>query len=220
MLKPEVPAAVARLNDVLAGVDEATVREPSGLPGWSRAHVIAHLTNFSDAMTRQVDEAREGRLVEFYDGGMPARNAGIEAGSTRSAEELKQQVGRATAGLLAAWEKVDDWSRPVTHRNGTLADTVYTGWREITIHTADLGLDHATVDDWSQDFCLHLLDFLRPRVPEGTRLVLQAPGVRWEHGEGDERVIEGKVTDLTAWMAGRQPRGPLVGELPELSPWP
>lgn len=220
MLKPEVPAAAARLNAVIADVDEAAVREPSALPGWSRAHVMAHIANFSDAMKRQVDEAVAGRLIEFYDGGMPARVAAIESGSTRSAEELKQNIARATAGLVAAWETVDDWTRPVTHRNGTLADTVYTGWRELAIHTADLGLDHATSDDWSPEFCTHLLTFLRPRVPEGTHLVLQAPGVRWEQGEGDEVVIEGKLTDLTAWMAGRQPRGPLTGDLPELLPWP
>ena len=219
MLKPEVPAAVQRLNVVLAEVDESAARGPSALPGWSRAHVVAHLGNFGDAMTRQVEEALEGRQVDMYDGGPPARNAAIESDAARPVDELTQHVREALANLVAAWERVDDWSRPIRHRNGTLADTVYNAWREVDVHAADLDLSYTT-DDWSQDFCMHLLAFLRPRVPEGTRLVLQAPGVRWAHGEGDELVIEGKLTDLTAWMAGRQPRGPLTGDLPELQPWP
>lgn len=51
-------------------------------------------------------------------------------------------VRQATAGLLDAWEKVgpDDWARPVRHRDSTVAATVYTGWRELEVHTADLGL--------------------------------------------------------------------------------
>ncbi|MEV6281756.1 maleylpyruvate isomerase family mycothiol-dependent enzyme [Kribbella sp. NPDC051770] len=221
MLKPEVPAAVAeRLIEVVAGVDEAAAREPSMLPGWSRAHVMAHLVGFSDAMTRQVTEANARRLVEFYDGGMPARVAAIESRSTEPVDVLKREIARATAALVSAWGQVEDWSRPVTHRNGTLADTVYTGWRELTIHTADLGLSHATTDDWPEDFCLHLLDFLRPRVPAGTQLVLQAPNHRWTEGESDQVVVEGNLTDLTAWLAGRRPQRELTGDLPELLPWP
>ncbi|ADB34522.1 hypothetical protein Kfla_5512 [Kribbella flavida DSM 17836] len=219
MLRPEVPVAVERLNEVLAGVDDDLVRAPSALPGWSRAHVIAHLANFSDAMTRQVEQALAGRLVEFYDGGRPARDAAIEAGARRSAEELRNHAKRATAELLAAWQRVDDWSRPVKHRDGTLADTVYTGWRELEVHTADLALA-PTTDDWSEAFCLHLLEFLQPRVPEGVRLVLQTPDVHWAHGSGTDTVVAGRLTDVTAWMAGRRPRGPLTGDLPELAPWP
>ncbi|TWD73286.1 maleylpyruvate isomerase [Kribbella amoyensis] len=217
--RPSVAAAVERLTAVIAPVDEEAARAASGLPGWSRAHVMAHLANFSLAMTRQVDEARAGRLVEMYDGGRPARSAAIEADSARPAEELKDRVNAATADLLAAWAQVDDWSRPVSHRNGDLASTVFTAWREFEVHTVDLALA-ATSDDWSPEFCLHLLDFLRPRTPEGIRLRLEAEDVVWEEGGGQVRVVKGRLTDLTAWMAGRQPVSSLVGELPELSPWP
>lgn len=65
----EVRSAVARLNGVLAALDQARVRAPSGLPGWSRGHVMIHLANFSQAMTRQVDESLAGRLIDMYDGG-------------------------------------------------------------------------------------------------------------------------------------------------------
>lgn len=219
MLKPEIRAAADRLNAVLAGVDDDAARAASGLPGWSRGHVMAHLANFSDAMTRQVEEALAGRLVEMYDGGRPARDAAIETDSGKSAQQLKENVAAATGNLIAAYEKVDDWTRPVTYRNSDLTATAYCGWRELEIHTIDLALQ-PTSDDWSEEFCLHLLDFLRPRTPEGIKLVLDTGTTKWENGDGPVQIVEGRLTDLTAWIAGRQPRQPLAGDLPELKPWP
>jgi maleylpyruvate isomerase len=165
----EDSSAVARLDGVLAAHDEAAVRAPSGLPGWSRGHVMIHLANFNQAMTRQVDESPAGRLIDLYDGGRAARDAAIEAGAGQSAGALKQQVRAATTDLVRAWDEVgpDDWAPPVRHRDSTLGDTVYAGRRELAVHTVDLALD-PTSDDWSHEFCLHLLDFLRPRTPDNT----------------------------------------------------
>ncbi|TDU91533.1 maleylpyruvate isomerase [Kribbella voronezhensis] len=220
-MQPDLTAAVDRLNAVLEGVDEAAVRAPSRLPGWSRGHVLTHLANFSEAMTRQVEEALAGRLVEMYDGGRPARDAAIERGAGRPAGELKRHVRQASQGLLQAWQKVgpDDWDRPVRHRESTVAATVYTGWREYEIHTVDLGLE-PTSDAWSTEFCLHLLEFLRPRTPDNLHLILRAPDLEWEAGTGETRVLTGALTDLTAWMAGREPQRPVSGDLPALDPWP
>jgi maleylpyruvate isomerase len=153
----------------------------------------------------------------MYDGGRPARDAAIEAGAGRSADELRNHVATASTGLLAAWAKVDDWSRPVLHRSSDLAATVYTGWREYEVHTVDLALQ-PTSDDWSEEFCLHLLDFLRPRTPAGVHLILDAGDVRWDNGSGEDLVLTGKLTDLTAWLAGRPHT--VTGDLPDLNPWP
>jgi maleylpyruvate isomerase len=221
-VRPEVKTAVQRINDTVAGVDEDAVRAPSALPGWSRGHVITHVANFSEAMTRQVHEALQGRLIEVYDGGRPGRDAAIEAGAGRSADELKEHLLQATSGLVAAWEKVgpDDWERPIVHRDSNLAAGSYSSWRELAVHTVDLALE-PTADDWSTEFCLHLLDFLRPRTPDGIQLILQADdGTRWETGAGQERILTGKLTTLTAWYAGRTPPGPINGSAPQLLPWP
>jgi maleylpyruvate isomerase len=107
----------------------------------------------------------------------------------------------------------------VRHRDSTLGDTVYAGWRELEVHTVDLALD-PTSDDWSREFCLHLLDFLRPRTPDNTRLVLRAGETTWENGTGEPRIPTGKLTDLTAWLGGRTPQNPIDGDPPELTPWP
>jgi maleylpyruvate isomerase len=214
-----IESSISRLNALLVNLDDAAVRAPSGLPGWSRGHVLTHIANFSEAMTRQVEEALAGRLIEMYDGGRPARDAAIEAGSGRSADELRDHVATASTGLLAAWAKVDDWSRPVLHRDSDLAATVYTGWREYEVHTVDLALQ-PTSDDWSDEFCLHLLDFLRPRTPDGIHLILDAGDVRWENGTGEDRVLSGRLTDLTSRLAGRPLVRPITGDLPDLKPWP
>ncbi|GAA3548311.1 maleylpyruvate isomerase family mycothiol-dependent enzyme [Kribbella ginsengisoli] len=218
-MNPPIEASISRLNALLVDLDDATVRAPSALPGWSRGHVLTHIANFGEAMTRQIDEARAGRLIEMYDGGRPARDAAIEAGAGRSADELRDHVAATSAGLLAAWEKVDDWSRPVRHRDSDLAATVYAGWREYEVHTVDLALE-PTSDDWSEDFCLHLLDFLRPRTPDGIHLILDAGTTRWENGTGEDRLLAGRLTDLTSWFAGRPLVREITGDRPELKPWP
>jgi maleylpyruvate isomerase len=210
-------ASISRLNGLVVTLDDQAVRASSGLPGWSRGHVLTHVANFSEAMTRQIEEALAGRLIEMYDGGRPARDAAIEAGAGRSADELRNHLATASAGLLAAWGKVDDWSRPVLHRDSDLAATVYAGWREYEVHSVDLALE-PTSDDWSEEFCVHLLDFLRPRVPTRIHLILDSGDLRWENGAGEDLVLTGDLTDLTAWLAGR-PHS-ITGDLPDLNPWP
>ncbi|MEV5964225.1 maleylpyruvate isomerase family mycothiol-dependent enzyme [Kribbella sp. NPDC051952] len=221
MALTDVKTAVTRVNAMLADLDDETARADSGLPGWSRGHVITHIANFSEAMTRQVEEALQGRLIEVYDGGRPARDAGIESGAGRSAADLQDHLLQATTNLITAWDKVgpDDWSRPILHRNSNLAAGLDACWRELTIHTTDLALTH-TPADWPEDFCLHLLDFLQARTPDNIRLVLQSDSTTWENGTGEEVLLTGKFTDLTAWYAGRPAPGPITGPVPELLPWP
>jgi maleylpyruvate isomerase len=218
----DVKTAVTRLNTLLTDLDDATARAASGLPGWSRGHVITHLANFSEAMTRQVEEALQGRVVEMYDGGRPARDAGIEAGAHRPAAELTTHLERATTALVTAWDKVgpDDWTRSILHRNSNLSAGLNATWRELAIHTVDLNLG-ITPASWSPAFCLHLLDFLRPRTPETIHLVPHPDdGPTWETGTGEPHVLTGTLTDLTAWYAGRTPPGPITGPTPDLLPWP
>jgi maleylpyruvate isomerase len=217
----DVHAIADQLLTLTAGLDDATARGDSDLPGWSRGHVMTHLAYFSEAMTRQVDEALQGRLIEVYDGGRPARDAAIEAGADRPATELRTHLHQAVTTLLASWDKVSptDWPLPILHRNSNLSAGLQATWRELTIHTTDLNLG-ITPATWSEDFCLHLLDFLRPRTPDGIHLILQAPTTTWENGTGNDITLTGALTDLTAWYAGRPSPGPITGEAPELLPWP
>ncbi|WP_432880513.1 maleylpyruvate isomerase family mycothiol-dependent enzyme [Kribbella sp. CA-245084] len=217
----EVHAAADALLALVADLDDAAARGDSALPGWSRGHVITHIANFSEAMTRQVDGALDGRLIEMYDGGRPARDAAIETGADRSAADLHTHLTQAVTTLLASWDKVSptDWPLPILHRNSNLSAGLQATWRELTIHTTDLNLG-ITPASWSPSFCLHLLEFLRPRTPDGTHLILQAEDITWDNGTGEDVVVAGALTDLTAWYTGRPTPGAITGEKPPLLPWP
>ncbi|WP_207931213.1 maleylpyruvate isomerase family mycothiol-dependent enzyme [Streptomyces sp. 8K308] len=226
-VRDAVFAAQDRLRALLPGLTDAAAREPSALPGWSRAHVLSHLEGVGLALARQAEFASRGELVDVYDGGRPARDAGIEAGARRDAAALRAALTAALDRVRATWAAVgpDEWDRPVRYRQGPLRGALLAWWREAEIHTADALLG-ATPADWSRAFCGHTLDFLAPRVPADTRLVLVATDgpERREFGTGPQDVVvRGPLTDLTAWLAGRAPAAPPrpeTGELPQLDPWP
>jgi maleylpyruvate isomerase len=204
-----------RLAEVIEDLTDEQVAQPSALPGWTRGHVLAHLANVTVGLAGQAEH--EGTKVEVYPGGRAERDAAIEAASGRTAAEHRAAIADAAARLAKAWAGVRDWDTPVFYRDGTLTGTAYAIWREVEIHTRDLDLGPVT---WSPEFCDHVVEFLSVRVPDGVRLTLQAPERRWTLGEGEDVTLTGSLTDLTAWLAGREPAGPITGEAPELKPWP
>jgi maleylpyruvate isomerase len=221
-LLSDVRARNTRLVKLVEGLTDAEARGDSALPGWSRGHVLSHLAYLSTAFARQVDHAVDGKLVEVYDGGRPARDAAIEAGSGRPAAELRQGIVDAVDVFERAVARLgpDDLDRPVIYRAGVVRDVLDSHWRELEIHTTDLRLGYTTAD-WTPEFCAHVIDYLlAARSPEGVRLVLVAQEQEWAGGDGRAVEVRGALTDLTAWLAGRQPKGVLDGAVPELAPWP
>ncbi|WP_326809042.1 MULTISPECIES: maleylpyruvate isomerase family mycothiol-dependent enzyme [unclassified Streptomyces] len=225
-MKPPVAAvseAHGTLERLVAGVNDQQVAEASALPGWSRGHVLAHLTDNARMFTRIAEHALRGELVAAYDGGMDERNAIIEATAGRSADEHRAELARHTARLQAAWARVGaaHWSRPVTFRNADLAATVRARWREVWIHMTDLELG-VRPDDWPEELACHAVDFLLCRLPVGTLVRAQDVHRRWSTGDDPATVVTGQVRDLAAWLAGRTPTVPPVAAegMPALGPWP
>ncbi|MCM2429851.1 maleylpyruvate isomerase family mycothiol-dependent enzyme [Streptomyces sp. RKAG337] len=223
---PAVLESQSRLRALLAGLTDAEVRAPSALPGWARGHLLSHVEGVGFALARQARYALKDELIDPYDGGRPARDAAIEAGHGRSAAELRAAVTAALDEAERAWTAVGprDLERPVRYRDATLSAAALAWWRELEIHTADAAIGYRPAQ-WSRPFCAHVLDFLAPRVPDGVRLTLaasdgpEAPVL----GDGEPVTVRGRLTDLTAWLAGREPQGPLdsgSAPLPELGPWP
>ncbi|MEU5011560.1 maleylpyruvate isomerase family mycothiol-dependent enzyme [Streptomyces sp. NPDC021749] len=231
-VRAEIEAGQERLRALLPGLTDAAVRAPSALPGWSRAHVLAHIEGIARATARQARYALRGELVELYDGGRAERAAGIEAGAVRDAAALREAVGAALDESFAAWAAVGpaDWSRPVRYRDGDLRTVLWAWWRELEIHTADARLGHGP-QDWPHGLCHHLLSHLAPRAPKDLRLVLEATDEAFRREYGDagapEVTVRGRRTDLAAWLAGRAPHRPLdcrrasrPAPLPDLLDWP
>lgn len=213
-----------RLRGLLTDLTEDAARAPSALPGWSRGHVLTHIEGVGLALARQARYALRGKLIEVYDGGRPARDAAIDAGYSRSAQRLTTALGNALDEVEASWSAVGpgDWDRPVRYRDGVLLDVGLAWWRELEIHTADALLGRSTTD-WSEPFCTYAVEYLVPRVPDGIHLTLAATDGpwTWTRGSGTAVSVQGRLTDLAAWLAGRIPAAPLTGDpLPTLGNWP
>ncbi|WP_264030632.1 maleylpyruvate isomerase family mycothiol-dependent enzyme [Cellulosimicrobium sp. SH8] len=214
-------------------LDDAGLVGPSALPGWSRSHVLAHVTAIGEAMARQAELAARGELVEVHDGGAVGREAGIQTGARRTVAEHVAALESLAERLDAAWPAPGSsgWDAPVTYRDGTVADALVAWWREARIHAVDLDAGIG-LDTWPRPLGLHLLDFLGVRLtddvvvevaeeparlrvgPGGLRLAAE-PGAS-PHAETpvgsdpgfdahDGVVVRGRLTDVAAWLAGRTP---------------
>ncbi|WP_243704810.1 maleylpyruvate isomerase family mycothiol-dependent enzyme [Micromonospora sp. KC723] len=218
--------AHGRLLHLADRLDDEQLRADSLLPGWTRAHVLAHLADNAWAFERQARCALRGELVEMYDGGQAARDSSIEQWAPRPRSVLLQHLSEAQKALEDVWSTFTgaDWSRPVRFRNATVLDTVLARWREAEIHAVDLDLGY-TPRQWPVVFALHALDFLAARSPVGLQLTLRADDVDVIRavGAGTPVEVTGAAHDLAAWMAGRATDGALStpsGTLPPLGPWP
>lgn len=214
----------------LERLTDESAAAPSELPGWTRGHVLAHVAGICDALARQAELARRGEQTDLYDGGMPARDRAIEEGAGAGAAEHRERVAAALSRATEAFEALEPehWDTPVRFRRGVARDAALALWRELVIHRSDLGTG-CTQQEWPEDFCRHLLGFLAPRVPEGSVFELRAPGEEITLGGGSDAVVlEGRLEDLTAWLAGRTiSHGAVRAErdgaavpLPEIGPWP
>ena len=211
----DADAALAALIDVVRTLPDDAVSAPSPLDGWSRGHVLSHVTNVGAALARQAEYAARGEKVAPYDGGPAGRDAAIESGAGRTPAEHTAALEASRARLAAAWPAPGDalWEAPVAYRDGVLADALLAWWREARIHSVDAtaGLDAAIgFASWDDALCAHLRDFLAVRLPAADGLELV----------GDPR-------DVAAWLAGRTPSGPVSAlrdgveaPLPALGPWP
>ena len=232
-LVDETKLATTRYLQALTQLDEEAVRQPSGLPDWSRAHVVAHLSRNADAFTQVLNQVAAGEPAFMYESA-EARSADIEQtvessdldALRKDAEEACTRLGEALAACSA------DPATPYTRVPGGdetwRLDSVGRRRRsEVEIHHADLDLDYVP-DDWPADFSLAMvkqrLDEMAA-LPEGCpSMVLSSTDVDglWKFGAGQGPEIHGTVGALAWWLVGRGGGRGLTsssGELPDLGRW-
>src|SRR3954464_8133390 len=105
--------AVARLVD---GLTDDELAATSGLPSWTRAHVVAHLARNADALVNLLTWARTGVETPMYPS-REARDAGIEATAALSPAQLRADHAAACARFADAVEAMPAPAWTATLRN-------------------------------------------------------------------------------------------------------
>lgn len=217
-----VREATERLLTAAAKVDNASVTEPSRLPGWSRGHVLAHLARNADALVNVL----EGRPMYVS---AAARDADIERDASRPLGVQLADVRQTADHFQQAAAVPADWSRTVELRNGVTdaaARLPFRRWVEVELHHVDLGIGYE-LEDLPAEFVERETDFLAERfaghpdvepvrLTDGTRV--------WRTGRDEEAAgitVRGTGADLLGWLAGRRTGSALTvegGALPKLPP--
>jgi maleylpyruvate isomerase len=145
-------------RDLLAALDELhaagqlEVGAPSLLPGWSKGHVITHVTNSGDGHVLMLEAAAAGEIGRQYPHGMEGRAADIEAGAGRPAGEQIDLLRTSIERLEALWA-TSTWRGTGLSAAGEvpIGDLPFLRIREVAIHHIDLDIG-ATFADLPADY--------------------------------------------------------------------
>jgi len=214
-----------------ADLDDGALAAPSGLPGWSRKHVLAHLAANAEALGHLAHWAATGEPTPMY-ASAEDRAAGIEAGTRRSAADLAAWLRDSSAALAAALDglSAEQWRTEVKTAQGRLVPATVVPWirsREVYVHAVDLATG-VGFGDMPGGFLMALCeDVLGKRAAEaGARasralvLVAEDTGHRWELA-GPAVTVTGPLAEVAAYLAGRPHalRTAAGDPAPELAPW-
>jgi maleylpyruvate isomerase len=224
----ETILATTRYLAALEDLTDDDVRAPSALPGWTRAHVITHLSRNADAVSRVLHAAQAGTPATLYDSD-EQRDAEIDAGASRGIGELREDASASWGRLLQAENEIHD-----SHLDGTYARTPgapempvrrlgLVRRTEVEVHHADLLIGY-TAADWPEAFTRGLVSRRQDELKDGPSMVLSTTDVDglWKLGNGQGPEIRGTLADLAWWLVGRGDGTGLVsstGELPRLDRW-
>ena len=220
-----VQEATNRYLQTLDALGDGAYAAPSVLPGWSRAHVIAHVALNALALARAFESVERGEATAVYPSAA-ARDADIDEHARHSPAQLRE-LSLGAAGVFReiteelAPELLD---RPVARVPGgpefTVGEWIFARWREVEIHHADLDAGYEP-EDWPADFVDHVFKVVVEDRADGPPMVLAAPEGTTPVGPGDGPTVRGSRARLAWWLLGRGQGHGLAceGTLPTLGPW-
>lgn len=210
--QPDFPAllhgATQRLVRTVDALSDEDWAAPSLLPGWTRAHVVAHLTLNAEAFAEALDGIRASEPVPMYPS-QTRRDGDIEqlalepvplvrdrflAASTRISESLDDFPEEL---LDATFERVPG-GRLVPAGNVSLMRLL-----EVEIHHADLGASYTSAD-WPVEFVTHLLTRRSAQGAQDTGFTAYAVDLdrSFVYGDGGP-TVSGTAAALAWWTTGR-----------------
>jgi maleylpyruvate isomerase len=154
-LSDQVDAATQRLLDDARILSEADLRAASLLPGWTRAHVLAHIARNADAMRTLLVGARSGQVLSAY-ASAEAREADIEQGAGLSAADLMADLADSAMALRTVARQLPDeaWQvqvRMLDSASFPAAELLTRRMVEVELHHCDLGAGYSP-GDWPAVF--------------------------------------------------------------------
>ena len=170
-------------------VPNDTFTEPTALPGWTNAHVIAHVHFNALALCRLIGWARTGVESSMY-ASAAQRADEIEHGATKEPMYLRKLVKASAERFTAEFAGLTETQRrriivTAQGRHITAAELAWLRCRELGVHAVDLAAGTG-FDDLPDGFADALVnEILAKRLAAG----------------------EGPV--LASWLAGREPATPL-----------
>jgi maleylpyruvate isomerase len=191
------------LTQTVQGLKPHEIGMPSSLPGWSRGHLLTHIANNAEGLTRVILGALSGRALPMYSSA-DARESDIEAGATRHGSVIVAHAQLATTTLDSAIATVSDWEAPAVFETVTgaveqpLTEVLRMRLREVAIHHVDLAVDHRFDDEDSTVIIELIRDAARRFSSNGTRSI--------------DLLVEGNV--IATITDDRQPPATSIVDLP------
>jgi maleylpyruvate isomerase len=229
--------AAQRLTRTVDGFHGDDWSAPSLLPGWTRAHVVAHLALNAEGMARALrgvvaDDTDPDEPRTMYDSD-ERRDSDIADLATADPSELRDRLLAGTTQLNDAMASVpaSGWEGRVERTPGgrTMPTATLPGMRlrEVEIHHVDLDAGYSR-SEWTPDFTDLLLDAMTRRLRSVAAFEVKPldSDRTWIVGRDDSEypvpVVTGRAADLGWWLTGR-PAPETVscshGELPEIGVW-
>ncbi|MFF2009992.1 maleylpyruvate isomerase family mycothiol-dependent enzyme [Streptomyces sp. NPDC058195] len=186
--------------DAVADLDGTGFSASTALPGWTRAHVAAHVAANADALGNLVHWAVTGEETPMY-ASAEERAEGIARGPALSADELRSWLTASAHRLAEGFDGLTDeqWRHEVVTAQGRTVPAAELPWmraREVCVHAVDLATG-ATFADLPEGFLAALVDEIRDK-----RALTGLPGR--------------PLPELAAWLSGRPHP---IAEAPALGPW-
>ncbi|MHB1510115.1 MAG: maleylpyruvate isomerase family mycothiol-dependent enzyme [Acidimicrobiales bacterium] len=209
-------AATSRLEATTDQIGADDLLAASALPGWSRAHVLAHIAGNANGLRSLLLAARSGEALRMY-ANPNARVADITAGAARPHDVILADVVESARRLRAEARSMPEpaWAATVTFTSGQpsapgqpsarsfpAGRLLYLRLVEVEVHHVDLAMGYSFSDtptalsEWLLDDFCHRCGGALARGDDG----------QWTATISDEARswrCAGSTPDLLAWLAGR-----------------
>jgi len=221
---PEASRRLIRTADTLA---EEEYAEPSGLPGWTRAHVLAHLALNAEGLAGALTGIVEGDPLPMYRS-QEARDGDIDELAGQPPASIRARLLGATTDLADAVAAVpeDRWDAvvertPGSERTFPAGAVPWMRLREVEIHHADLAAGYVHTA-WPLPFAVALVESLTDHSDAAGPFRMHATDAdrTWQRGTGGP-TVSGTAADLGWWLTGRGDGAGLScdGTLPRIGAW-